>query len=315
MPSIQPQTVCRVRQPGPPTLVEGVDKPVAYDPRFEQVLASGARLLSLYDQALWAEGPVWWAAREMLVWSDIEGRRLFGWRPDGAVDVLMDVTSFMNGSALDGERLIHCEHGRRCVSTSDGSGKPTMLVSHYQARRLNSPNDVAIACDGAIWFTDPTYGLQNPRQGCPGEPELEHRSIYRFEPGAGTLTRMADLEQPNGIGFAPDERTLYVADSDLDRHEIVAFDVADDHSLSNRRVFTVINEGVPDGFAVDARGWVWTSSGAGVQVFSAKGEALGLIPTPHACSNCAFGGADGRRLFITGEESLWAIDLADPAGP
>jgi gluconolactonase len=310
MPSIQSHPVCRVRQPGPSTPVDDVGAPATYDPRFEQVLAPGARLMSLYDQALWAEGPVWWPAREMLVWSDVEGRRLFGWRPDGAVDVLIDPTAFMNGNALDGDRLIHCEHGRRCVSTWDGSGEPTMLVTHYEGRRLNSPNDAVVAADGAIWFTDPTYGLQNPRQGCPGEPELDHRSVYRFEPGTGAPTRMADLEQPNGIAFAPDGRTLYVADSDLDRHEIIAFDVGDDHTLSNRRVFAVIQDGVPDGFAVDARGWVWTSSGTGVQVFSAEGEALGLIPTPHSCSNCTFGGTDGRRLFITGEESLWAIDLA-----
>jgi gluconolactonase len=96
----------------------------------------------------------------------------------------------------------------------------------------------------------------------------------------------------------------------LGRHEIIAFDVGADGALSGRRVFRVIEPGVPDGFAVDGRGWLWTTSGAGVQVFSATGEALGLIPTPHACSNCAFGEADGQRLFITGEESLWAIDLA-----
>jgi gluconolactonase len=303
-------SLCRVRQPGPPSPVPNAAPPVAHDPRFAEVVAPGARLLSLYDQALWAEGPVWWAERETLVWSDIEGRRLFGWRPDGAVDVLIDATAFINGNACDGRRLIHCEHGRRGLSTSGGGGEPTMLVTHYQGRRLNSPNDVVVAADGALWFTDPTYGLLNPRQGCPSEPELDHRSVYRFDPAAGALVRMADLEQPNGIAFAPDGGTLYVADSDLGRHEIIALGVAADGSLSGRRVFAVIGEGVPDGLRVDARGWVWSTSGAGVQVFSAEGEALGLIPTPHACSNCAFGGADGRRLFITGEESLWAVDLA-----
>lgn len=301
---------CRVRQPGAPTPVKDVDPPVVLDPRFEGILAPAARLLSLYDQASWAEGPVWWPARGMLVFSDIEGRRLFAWRPDGAVDVLMETTAYLNGSVLDGVRLIHCEHGRRCVSTSDGSGTPAVLVDRYRGRRLNSPNDVAVAADGAVWFTDPTYGLQNPRQGCPGEPDLDHRSVYRFDPGTGELARMADLEQPNGIGFSPDGQTLYVADSDMDTHAIFAFDVARDGSLSGRRVFCVIGDGVPDGFAVDARGWVWSTSWAGVQVFSAAGEKLGLIPTPHACSNCAIGGRDGRRLFITGEESLWAVDLA-----
>jgi gluconolactonase len=121
---------------------------------------------------------------------------------------------------------------------------------------------------------------------------------------------MADLEQPNGIAFSPDGRTLYVSDTADDRHNIVAFRVGADGALADRRIFRVIEPGVPDGFKVDPRGWVWTSSGSGVQVFAADGQPLGVIPTPHGCTNCAFGGVDGRRLFITGGESLWAIDLA-----
>jgi gluconolactonase len=301
---------CRVRPPGPPAPVEHVDAPVAYDARFAEILAPGAALLSLYDQALFSEGPVWWAARGLLVWSDIEGRRVLGWRPDGAVDVVLDATPFNNGNAVDGQgRLLHCEHGRRCVSRTDPDGGTSVLVARYGGRRLNSPNDLAVAPDGAIWFTDPTYGIQNPRQGCPAEPELDHRSVYRYDERRGTLTRMADLQQPNGIAFSPDGRTLYVSDSDEARHEIVAFQVGVDGALTGRRVFRVIEPGVPDGFCVDARGWLWSSSGSGVQVFSADGEPLGLVPTPHTCSNCTFG-PDGRRLFITGEESLWAIDLA-----
>jgi gluconolactonase len=304
-------TTCRVRAPGAPAKVEGVGAPVAYDARFAEVVPADAALLSLYDQAHFSEGPVWWAAREMLVWSDIEGRRVFGWRPDGSVEVLIDATPFINGNAVDAEgRLLHCEHGRRAVSRSEGDGSRTLLATHYAGRRLNSPNDLVVAADGAIWFTDPTYGIQNPRQGCPAQPELDHRSVYRLDPGTGELARMADLEQPNGIAFSPDGRTLYVSDSDLGRHHVLAFDVAEDGTLSGRRVFRTVEPGVPDGFRVDARGWIWTSSGSGVQVFSAEGEPLGLIPTPHTCSNCAFGGSDGRRLFITGEESLWAVDLA-----
>jgi gluconolactonase len=283
---------------------------VAYDPRFAAVLRPGARLLSLYDQAIFSEGPVWWPARGMLVWSDIEGRRVYGWHPNGAVDVVADATAFINGNALDANgRLIHCEHGRRGISRTDERGE-TMLVAEYNGRRLNSPNDLVLGPDGAIWFTDPTYGLLNPRQGCPAEPELDHQSVYRFVESSGELTRMADLEQPNGLAFAPDGRTLYVSDTAEDRHHILAFTVGEDGEMAERRVFRVIEPRLPDGFKVDARGWVWTSSGAGVQVFSADGEPLGVIPTPHGCTNCAFGGADGRRLFITGDESLWAIDLA-----
>jgi gluconolactonase len=302
----------RVREPGPPSPVEGVAGPQAFDARFAGVIGTDSVLLSLYDQAIFSEGPVWWPARGMLVWSDIEGRRVLGWNPDGAVDVVLDATPFNNGNAVDAEgRLLHCEHGRRCISRTDADGCTTPLVTRYEGRRLNSPNDLVVGPDGAIWFTDPTYGLRNPRQGCPAEPELNHRSVYRFDERPGKLTRMANLEQPNGIAFSPDGRTLYVSDTDEARHEVVAFRVGADGTLSGRRIFRVIGPGVPDGFCVDRRGWVWSSSGSGVQVFSAEGEPLGLIPTPHTCSNCCFGGPDGRRLFITGEESLWAIDLAE----
>ena len=301
---------CRVRPPGPPARVEDVDPPRAYDPRLGEVVGPDAALLSLYDQALFSEGPVWWPARQMLVWSDIEGRRVLGWRPDGAVDVVLDATPFNNGNAVDAEgRLLHCEHGRRCVSRTDADGSTTVLVDRFRGKRLNSPNDLVVGPDGAIWFTDPTYGIQNPRQGCPAESELGHCSVYRYDPRTGALVRMADLRQPNGVGFSPDGRTLYVSDTDLERHEIVAWDVGADGGLAGRRVFRSIEPGVPDGFCVDARGWVWTSSGSGVQVFAADGTPLGIIPTPHTCSNCTFS-PDGRRLFITGEESLWAVDLA-----
>lgn len=302
---------CRVRPPGPPAPVRGVAPPVAYDPRFGKVLTPGAVLLSLYDQGLFTEGPVWWPAGRMLVWSDIEGRRVFGWHPDGAVDVVVEATAFINGNALDADgRLIHCEHGRRCISRTDGSGRTTPLVTRFEGKRLNSPNDLVLGPDGATWFTDPTYGLLNPRQGCPAAPELDHRSVYRFHEPSGTLTRMADLEMPNGLAFSPDGRTLYVSDTDLGRHHIVAFTVGADGALGERRIFRVIEPGLPDGFKVDVRGWVWTSSGSGVQVFDADGEPLGIIPTPQACTNLTFGGADGPRLFITGGGSLWAIDLA-----
>lgn len=302
---------CRVRQPGPPAPVEDVGPPEVFDSRFASVLAPGARLLSLYDQAFFSEGPVWWPARQMLVWSDIEGRRVLGWHPDGAVDVVVDATAFINGNALDAEgRLLHCEHGRRGISRSDEHGQTALLVTHYQGKRLNSPNDLVLGPDGALWFTDPTYGIMGPRQGCPAAPELDHRSVYRFHEATGELTRMADLEQPNGIAFSPDGRTLYVSDTADDRHHIVTFAVGANGSLADRRIFRVIEPGVPDGFKVDSRGWVWTSSGSGVQVFAADGEPLGGIPTPHGCTNCAFGGEDGRRLFITGGDSLWAIDLA-----
>ena len=302
-----------LRKPGPPQTVENVPPPTAYDQRFTGILAEGARLRSLYDQAVFSEGPVWWPAREILVWSDVEGRRVLGWHPDGRVEVVLDATPFTNGHTIDAEgNLIHCEHGSRSLSCTTPAGQTTELVRDYDGRRFNSPNDVTCAPDGALWFTDPAFGLHSPRQGALDKPELDHRSVYRFDPRSGQVSRMADFEQPNGLGFSPDGGTLYVSDTSQAlggaRHEIQAFDVGDGGKLSARRLFAVIEPGVPDGFCVDRRGWIWTSSGAGVQVLSDKAEKLGLIPTPQAATNCALGPGE-RRHFITSQQYLYAIDL------
>ncbi len=292
------------------------------DGRLAAVLAPDARLLTLYEGTLHGEGTCWDAPRGRLVWSDVANRRLLAWRPDGEVTVAIDATAFMNGNALgpDGS-LFHCEHGRRCISRSAGDDVPVPVATHFEGRRLNSPNDVAVAPDGAVWFTDPSFGLLNPNQGCLAEPELDHRSVYRLDPGDGRPRRMADFEQPNGLAFSADGRTLYVSDTarSLDEipgaghgttHGIEAFDVGADGALSRRRPFCQTDHGVPDGFRVDRRGWVWTTAGDGVHVWSAERERLGFIPTPGTAGNLCFGGADGRRLFVAATQHLLAIDLA-----
>lgn len=303
-----------LRHPGPPQPVPEVDAPRALDPRFAAVVAHGARLVSLYDQATFSEGPVWWPARRLLVWSDVEGRRVLGWREDGGVEVVVDATPFINGHTVDRDgALVHCEHGTRRLSRTTPDGRREILVETFEGKRLNSPDDVVCARDGAVWFTDPSYGLVLPKQGTLAAPDLDHRSVYRLDPVSGQAERMADFEQPNGLAFAPDGAILYVSDTSRslggERHTIFAFDVAAGPSLSNRRVFLEVEPGIPDGLRTDSRGWLWTSSGAGVQVFSPDRHRLGLIPTPQACSNLCFS-PDERRLFITSKAHLYALDLA-----
>ncbi|WP_267358597.1 MULTISPECIES: SMP-30/gluconolactonase/LRE family protein [unclassified Methylobacterium] len=307
-----------LRRSGPSEPVSHVDPPRASDPRFTAVVPNHARLVSLYDQAVFAEGPTWWPARDILVWSDVEGRRVLGWHADGCVRVVIDATPFINGNTVDRDgNLIHCEHGNRRLSRTTPDGRYEALVETYEGRRFNAPNDVVCAADGALWFTDPAYGLRLPRQGALAESDLGHHSIYRVDPTTGAARRMADLGQPNGLAFAPDGRTLYVSDTSRteggDGHTIHAYPILDDLSLGERRVFAEVEPGVPDGFRVDRRGWIWTSSEAGVQAFSAEGHRLGLIPTPQVCSNLCFS-PDERRLFITSKQHLYALDLADPAG-
>ena len=307
-----------LRRPGPPEPVPNVDLPRASDPRFSTVVPDHARLVSLYDQATFGEGPTWWPARGILAWSDVEGRRVLGWHPDGCVRVVVDATPFINGNTVDGDgNLIHCEHGNRRLSRTTPDGRHEAVVETYGDRRFNAPDDVVCAADGALWFTDPSYGLRLPKQGALAESDLGHQSVYRFDPGTGEVRRMADLGEPNGLAFAPDGRTLYVSDTSRthggDGHTIYAFPVGDDHALGEPHVFADVEPGVPDGFRVDSRGWVWTSSEAGVQVFSAEGHRLGLIPTPQKVSNCCFGPGE-RRLFITSMQHLYALDLAGPGG-
>nr|WP_241771164.1 SMP-30/gluconolactonase/LRE family protein [Acidisphaera rubrifaciens] len=310
-----------LRRAGPPQPVASFRGVQIDDPRLAEVLSPDAPLLCLYEGTLHGEGPVWEPARARLLWSDVSNRRLLAWHPDGRVTVAIDATYFMNGNAIEADgHIVHCEHGRRCISRSDGDGAPVPFVTHYEGRRLNSPNDVTVAGDGAIWFTDPTFGLLMPSQGSLAEPELDHRSLYRIPPGACAPRRMADFEQPNGLAFAPDGRTLYVSDTSLalrdipgeetgGLHQIEAFDVGADGALTNRRFFCHTDHGCPDGFTVDRRGWVWTTAADGIHVLAPDRTRLGYIPVSRVCANCAFGGTDGRRLFIAATDLLLAIDL------
>ena len=303
-----------LRHPGPAKVLKEGGAVIIYDRRLSDVLDPDARLLCLYENATFSEGTVWDAPRHRLVWSDVIGRRVLGWYPDGRVEVVIDATPFINGNIVDRDgHLVHCEHGRRCISRSDRNGEAVPFLTHFEGKRFNTPNDITLAPDGSLWFTDPTFGLNLPKQGSLREPELDHRSVYRHDPASGETRRMADFDQPNGLGFSPDGRTFYVSDTSRamggDTHEIIAFDVAAEGALSGRRLFRSIEPGIPDGFVVDERGWVWTTSEAGIQTFAADGTPLGLIETPNLCANCDFGGADDRRLFIAAEHMLLAIDL------
>ncbi|NHA68601.1 SMP-30/gluconolactonase/LRE family protein [Phycicoccus flavus] len=276
------------------------------DARLAEVLDPSARLVRLYEHAIWSEGPVWWQHERTLVFSDVRGRQVLGRRENGAVDVLLDATPYCNGNAVtaDGD-LVHCEHGRRGISRTRRDSNE-LLVERSADGRLNSPNDIVVARDGAIWFTDPVFGLTQPEEGFMGRQEVDHEGVYRFVEGAATL--MATLDGPNGLGFSPDERVLYVSRTPPDAAaDIVAFDW-DGRRLSGRRHFAHVEQGIPDGFAVDDRGWLWSSSRTGIQVFDDRGATLGLVPAPHIVSNCTFD-SDHSRLFVTGDADLLMLTL------
>jgi len=295
-----------------------------HDPRLAHVLSPNAPLLVLHEGLIHAEGPVWQASHGRLLFSDVANRRLNAWyEDDGRVEVAIDTTWFMNGNAIAADGSIwHCEHGRRCISRSNADliGEPEPVITHVEGKRLNSPNDIAIAPDGAIWFTDPIFGIVMPSQGALADAELDHRSVYRFDPATGALARIADFEQPNGVALSVDGQTLYVSDTSLSlgevpgfsagtKHEVVRFRRDASRAWSGRDRFCQTEHGYPDGFATDRRGWLWVSAADGVHMWSADGERLGHIPIGTTVSNLCFGGSDGRRLFIAAGTRLLAIDL------
>ncbi len=290
------------------------------------VVAPDAPLWVLHEGAIHAEGPAWQASHRRLLFSDVPNRRINAWyEEDGRVESLIDPAWFPNGNAVAADGSVyHCEHGRRCISRSAPGlqGGPEPVVTHYEGRRLNAPNDVAVAPDGAVWFTDPVFGIVMPAQGALADPELAHRSLYRFDPATGALARMADFEQPNGVALSPDGRTVYVTDTSRalgeapggsagSRHQVEAFTVGDGGALSGRRFFCSPAQGNPDGLAVDGRGWVWCSAADGVHIWSARQEYLGAIPIAETVCNVCFGGSSGRRLFIAASTRLLAIDLRE----
>lgn len=297
-----------MRPPGPATPADAAP-PLRDTSALRDVISPAARLVCAYDGATWTEGPAWWDDR--LVFSDVVGRRVLAWAKDGSVHTVVDPSEFANGHAVDTrDRLIQCEHGRRAISAVRADGHTQVLVDHFEHKRLNSPNDVIVARDGAIWFTDPIFGLNQPAQGYPQEPELDHTSVYRFDADSATITRMADPDGPNGLQFSPDESLLYVSQTPPDGVvEIAAFDHDPiTHALTGRRRFATVPDGIPDGFHVDSRGWLWSSSAAGVIVFSSDGDVLGSIPVPDTVSNCTFDPSE-RQLFMTGSSYLWMLNL------
>jgi gluconolactonase len=289
---------------------------IVRDARFERLVPADAELVRLADGALWAEGPAYLPDDDAVVWSDVRGNVVRRWSAvDGATD-LYRPSDFANGHTLDHDgSILACEHGPRRVARYERDGSRTTVVDRYRGARLNSPNDIVVASDGAIWFTDPPYGILDDTEGYRADSELGGCFVFRFDRTTGVLEIASfDLVHPNGLAFSPDESTLYVSDTSAARieggnHHIVALDVVDGRRLASPRVFAVIEPGLSDGLRVDVEGNVWTSAGDGIHVLDAAAVELGRILLPQAASNCTFGGADGWRLFITATSTLWAINV------
>ena len=280
-------------------------------------MVAGAQLERLHQGALWAEGPVYFPAGDYLLWSDIPNDRLLQWVPELGVRVMSHRSNNANGNTRDRQgRRVGCEHLTRSVVRIEHDGQRTVLAATHEGKRLNAPNDVVVASDDSVWFSDPTYGIMSDYEGLRAHSEQPGCFVYRICPKTGTVeAKVRSMQMPNGLAFSPDERTLYVADSsrshdDAGHHHILAFAVDAHGVLGEARVFAVIDEGVPDGFRVDEVGNLWVSSARGVEVFAADGTALGIVHVPETVSNLTFGGPKNNRLFITATTSLYSLFTA-----
>ncbi|HVE10354.1 MAG TPA: SMP-30/gluconolactonase/LRE family protein [Paraburkholderia sp.] len=287
----------------------------AIDPKFMQYIIPVCNMETLYTGTRWAEGPVYFADGRYLVFSDIPNNRMLRWEEEsGQVSVFRYPSGFSNGNTRDRQgRLVSCEHGNRRVTRTEPDGTITVLAERVRGKRFNSPNDVVVKSDGSVWFTDPPYGILTDYEGHKADSELDGCHVYRCDPQSGEITQLTtDFVKPNGLAFSADERLLYIADSGRSHaadapHHIRVFDVADNGTLSNGRVFAVIEPGVPDGFRVDVDGNLWVAAGDGVHCFDASGKLIGKIRTPETVANVTFGGAKRNRLFIAATSALYAV--------
>lgn len=287
-----------------------------HDPRFRLLLQPNASMDKLTGECLWAEGPVYFPATDLLIWSDIPNNRMLRWAPGMGVGVYRAPSNYSNGNTRDREgRLVSCEHGTRRVTRTEHDGSITVIASHFEGKQLNSPNDVIVDSEGAIWFTDPDYGIISDYEGYRADSEIGRCNVYRVSPG-DTQVRLVsdDFVKPNGLAFSPDESKLYIADSaashddNAPRH-IRVFDVASNGELRNGRVFVEMQSGVPDGMRVDEQGNVWTSAEDGVHCYAPDGALLGKILIPEVVANLTFGGPRRNRLFITATSSVYALHV------
>lgn len=282
------------------------------DPRFASYVLAFAPVKRLATGFDWAEGPVWFGDAGCLLFSDIPNDRILRWTPADGITTFRQPSNHANGHSRDRQgRLISCEHGARRVTRTEHDGSITVIADSYQGKRLNSPNDVVVQSDGAIWFTDPHYGIATDYEGFRAEQELPCH-VYRVDPAGAIAAVATDFACPNGLAFSPDESRLYIADTGRMFHDdpchIRVFDV-DGARLTGGGVFHAISPGVADGVRVDSDGNLWASAGDGVHCLSPDGTLMGKILVPETVSNLCFGGRAKHHLFITATTGLYAVVL------
>jgi gluconolactonase len=295
-----------------------------FDPRIDAIVPPNAKLFKLADGFIFTEGPVWSRNGGYLLFSDPNHNTIYKYTEAGGLSVFRDRSGYdaadiaeyrqpgSNGLTFDrrGQLLIN-EHGRHRVSRLEADGRVTVLADRYRGRRLNSPNDLVVKSDGSVYFTDPPFGLpmvyDDPRK------ELPFSGVFRLKAGRLTLLDR-DLKGPNGLTFSPDEKFLYVDNWDPAAKIVKRYPVNRDGTLGAGTVFADLTRLIPgdealDGIKVDVQGNVYVSGAPGIWIYDSSGKLLGNIEAPRPIHNFAWGGADGRTLYLTARSSLYRMPL------
>lgn len=296
-------------------------------PEIDALVPANAQVEKVADGFVFTEGPVWTPdSGGQLIFSDIPGNRVYRWSETDGVQIVLDTVTpddvpagpmrGSNGLTLDEEgRLILCEHGNRRVSRLEDNGSRTTLADQFEGKRLNSPNDIVYHSSGAIFFTDPPYGLKGKDKD-PAK-ELPYNGIFRLDQDGSLSLLTRDQALPNGLAFSPDERTLYVSNSDWPQNALLMqYPVLDDLSLGEGSVFFDTSymigdkyNGTPDGLKLDTAGNIFTTGPGGVLILDPDGKHLGTIVVPEVVANVGWGD-DGRSLFMTATTGLYRIKLS-----
>lgn len=303
------------------------------DPRLDAIVAPDAQVEQVAEEFIWTEGPVWFKDGKSLLFSDIPRNSVYKWSEKDGLELFLKPSGYTgdkprggesgsNGLGIDAEgRLVLCQHGDRRLARIDAplaaTGKPeakfTTIADQWEGKRFNSPNDLAIHSGGAIYITDPPYGLV--KGGDTATQEIDFNGVYRVSPEGDVTLATREMTKPNGLALSPDEKMLYVGQSDSEAPLWRAFDVKPDGSLGKGRV--VFNakklaesgrKGSPDGMKVDRNGMLLATGPGGVLVLTPEGEHLGTIMTGDVVSNCAFGD-DGSTLYMTSNHTVCRVKL------
>jgi len=307
-----------------PTIPE--TKIVRLDPAFDKLVPADAKVEKLAEGYVWTEGPVWNGKENYLLFSNIPGNEIIKWQEGTVASQFLHPAGYSgkepfmgkepgtNGLTYDAQgKLVMCQHGDRRVARLEADGKIVGLADKYEGKRFNSPNDLVYHSNGALYFTDPPYGL--PKGADDPSREMDYCGVYRLDKNGKVTLLTKEITRPNGIALSPDEKKLYVASSDPEKAIWMVYDVKPDGTLDNGKVFFDATAwakekrpGLPDGLKVDSSGNVFATGPGGVHVFSPEGKLLGTFDTGVPTANCAFGN-DGSTLYITANTALLRVKL------